>query len=322
MRLKITYFLLLLISMSCAEPSDNSDVSEEVPGHDNYTSGWETDNLKGKVKVLKQYKAYVVDFKTGRTDEPFLEFIRTYNSFGNTVHEEYYGSFGELEQSFEGTYSADGTHSKTVWKTMDMNSKTLTVEKFDTSTGRIVSSEFIIDDSIKDGFLYAYDERGNFKELQPLFEDSSKHYFFEYEYDENDRILSEVQFTRNDGQVDTLRAYSIQYDSLGNKTERSNESFVDYIKDSRIMFEYDTKKRLTRLRHFEDGTLTGIIEYDTLGNELVQKEYQEGTFASQTRIIYDYDNKGNWIRQRVFREEKDSEEIELFVKTREIEYLK
>jgi hypothetical protein len=59
-----------------------------------------------------------------------------------------------------------------------------------------------------------------------------------------------------------------------------------------------------------------------LGNELVQKEYQDGTFASQTRIIYNYDNKGNWIKQRVFREEKDSEEMELFVKTREIEYFK
>lgn len=308
--------------MSCADLSDNSDVSEEIPGHDNYPSGWETDNLKGKVKVLKQYKAYVVDFKTGRTDEPFLEFIKTYNSFGNTVNEEYYGSFGELEQSFEGTYSADGTNSKTIWNTLDMNSSTVTVEKYDTTTGRIISSEFLMDDSIKEGFLYAYDERGNFRELQPLFEDSSKHYFFEYEYDENNRILSEVQFTMNDVHVDTLAAYSLEYDSLGNKTERFNKSFVDYIKASRVKFEYDTRNRLTRHRYFEDDTLTGIIDYDTLGNETVQREYQDGTFASQTRFIYDYDNQDNWIKQRVFRKEKDSEEIELFVKTREIEYFK
>lgn len=308
--------------MSCAELSEDIEVTKEVPGHDNYQSGWETDNLKGKIKTLKQYKAYLVDFKTGSTDEPFLDFVKTYNTFGNTIHEEYYDSFGELKQSFEGNYSADGTNSKTVWKTLDMNSNTVTVENFDTTTGRIISNEYIIDDSIKEGFLYVYDESGNFKELQPLYEDASKHYFFEYEYGENNRILSEVQFTMNYGQVDTLSAYSLQYDSLGNKTERSNKSFVDYIKNSRVMFEYDTKKRLTRHRHFEDDTLTGIIEYDTLGNELVQKEYQDGTFTSLTRIIYDYDKQGNWIKQQVFLKEKDSEEIELFVKTREIEYFK
>jgi hypothetical protein len=44
------------MSISCAEISDDGDVTEDIPGHDNYPSGWETDNLNGEIKTLKQYK--------------------------------------------------------------------------------------------------------------------------------------------------------------------------------------------------------------------------------------------------------------------------
>lgn len=322
MRTIITYFLLIIISISCAESADNQSEVEEVPGHEIYPSGWETENLKGKIKSLKQYKASVINIKTGITDEPILEFIKTYNRYGNTVKEEHFGPFGELEQSFEGVYSNDGTYSRTIWTTIGIDYKAIILEKFDTTTGRVVSSEYIINDSIQDGISYSYDKNGNFKEIKPLSGEFSQHIIYEYEYDENERVLSEIEFTINDGQVDTLCAYSYQYDTLGNKTEQFNKSTVDFVKDTRTVFEYDEKKRLTKLTRYEKDLITEIIEYDSLGNLKTQTEYQEGVFANQMQYLYDYDKQGNWIKQRVFLAEKDYEDRELFVKTRKIEYFK
>ena len=318
----ITYILLTIIVSGCVESTDNYAESTDIQGHENYPSGWEAENLKGKIKTLKQKKAYVIDFKSGKTDEPILEFVKQYNRHGNTVKETYYGAFGEPEQTFEGQYSGDGTNSKTIWKTLVMSTKTVTTEIYDTITGWIVSSEYVMNDSAMDGFTYLYDENGNFKELRPLSGDSGKHLFFEYDYDENGKILSEIQLTNNSGKADTLSAYSCQYDPSGNKIEQFNKSTVDFIKDSRVVFEYDPKNRLVKITEFEEDNLKGIIEYDSLGNEKVQTEYQEGNLASRTRMIYVYDNQGNWIKQSVFRAERDAEEIELFVKTREIEYFK
>jgi hypothetical protein len=185
----------------------------------------------------------VVNFKTGITDEPLLEFIKTYNSFGNTVKEEFYATFGELEQSFEGSYRADGSQCETVWKTIEVGDKTLSTEKYDTITGLILSSHSIMNDFVTNKCIYAFDEKGNMKQLKTDLNAKDQIVHYEYSYDENDQILSEVQWQERNGKRDTISQYHCEYDSLGNKTEQFNKSLVDFIKDSRIMFEYDTKKR-------------------------------------------------------------------------------
>jgi len=43
------------------------------PKYKDFGNAWEKENLIGKVKSLKQYKANITDIETGETESPIIE---------------------------------------------------------------------------------------------------------------------------------------------------------------------------------------------------------------------------------------------------------
>ncbi|MDE5598820.1 MAG: hypothetical protein K2J04_13450, partial [Lachnospiraceae bacterium] len=140
-----------------------------------------------------------------------------------------------------------------------------------------------------------YDGYGNITEI------------YEYEYDENDRMIKIVRYNGN-GTVNYAQEH--EYDENGNEIK-----FVDYNGDGSIdwmsEYEYDENSRKIYYRHESDGIVTETREnkYDEDGNIIkeIRTFYDSDTRQEKSQTIqeYTYDGNGNRIGYAINRYDEE-----------------
>ncbi len=287
------------------------------PKYRDFTNDRERENLIGKVKKLEQYKANVIDLKTGKTDKPIIEFKKEFTEIGNILKQEYFDSFGMLEQYVENIYDENGYRIESVLKNYLMPMTSIENVVFDTIIKQPIFIHSVFNDTLMSDDFFRYDKHGNVVELINVKNGDTALVNVEYVYDNNGRILLK---TFDDGEDAYINEF--KYDSNGNLISLINTS--DFYLEIKLMYEYDKTNRITKITEYEANQMTKEILYDKFYNKTLVRSYANNILDKELKYSYKFDRYGNWTRQEVFLKQcpNDKTFIPIFTETRKIEYYK
>ncbi len=289
------------------------------PKYRDFTNDRERENLIGKVKKLEQYKANVIDLKTGETDKPIIEFKKEFTEIGNILKQEHFDSFGMLEQYVENIYDENGYRIESVLKNYLMPMTSIEKVVFDTIIKQPIFIHSVFNDTLMSDAFFRYDKHGNVVELINVKNGDTTLINVEYVYDNNGRIL--LKKTQSDDGEDAY-INEFKYDSNGNLISMINTS--DFYLEIKSMYEYDKTNRITKMTEYEGNQMTREILYDKFYNKTLVRFYANNILDKELKYSYKFDRYENWIQQKVFLKQcpKNKTFVPIFTETRKIEYYK
>lgn len=129
---------------------------------------------------------------------------------------------------------------------------------------------------------YTYDKDGNQLSYTKYNEDGEVDWKYVYTYDEDGNMLTEQSYT--DDEMDYEITYT--YDEHGNLlTERNENGEEDWENTYENTYE---NGKLTEVKAYCDGTLSGVTQYDSDGNEILSIRYFDE--EEESRAEYTYEN--------------------------------
>lgn len=290
---------------------------EYKPKYKDFSNAWERENLMGKVKVLEQYKANVIDFKTGKTEKPIIEFKKEFTKTGNISYQEHFDNFGKIEQYIKNEFDNKGYRIKSVSENYIMNSKSIETAEFDTLINKQISANVIYNDSIDFNAFFKYDKNGNLTEQLSIQNGDTTANRFVYKYNDIGLILLKKQIQNSDFGINEY-INEFKYDQNANLIELSTKS--DFWK-SKYSYKYDRENRIKHLKQCEEGQITEETKFDNYYNKICVKYFQNGTLNREMLFDYDFDRKGNWIEKKVsVRNSRDNKKVHAYTETRKIKY--
>ena len=309
--------LLLILSFvflaGCGSP-------EYKPKYKDFKNSRERENLAGKVKTLEQYKANVIDYKTGETEKPVIEFKEEFTKDGYILYQAYFDHFGKIEQNVKNKFDNKGYLQRSVSENFITNSRSVQTFKCDTLTGKPVYSHSVFDDSTDFETYSRYDKNGNITEQTNIQNGDTTTNRIEYKYDGKGNILSKrVIQNSEDGKNVYLTEY--KYDQNGNQTELINKS--DFYGEMKTTYEYDNDNRVKKITQFDDGQIEQETFFDKFYNQTLVKYYNNGLLERELKYEYEFDNRGNWIERKAFMKEYAGQNKNwkpVYIETRKIEY--
>ncbi|CEN52128.1 conserved exported hypothetical protein [Capnocytophaga canimorsus] len=126
---------------------------------------WKRDNLKGKVKSVRETPYYVVEkfgeIQKGRIKSFITSYI--YNEQGNLIEANRYNSDGNLYGKWTYKYDTNGNRIEANSYNSDGSLSGKTAFKYDTNGNRIEANRYNSDGSLyaTDIYTYEYDKYGN-----------------------------------------------------------------------------------------------------------------------------------------------------------------
>ncbi len=244
MKIRAIIILSFLILIGC-----NS--VDYKPKYKDFANSWERENLIGKVKTLKQYKASVTDIERGKTESPIVEFKKEFTESGYISYQEHFDSFGNLEQYTKSTYDSNRFRIKLITEDYGISMKTEEKAVFDTIIKKQISAHVILNDSIKFDALFKYDENENLIESISIENTDTTVNRLEYKYDDNKNIILKKQIQKDDSDIyEYFNEY--KYNQEGNLIELLFKS--DYV-ETKSTYEYDKNNRLQKISEFQSGEI-------------------------------------------------------------------
>lgn len=311
MKSQIIIILSFLVLIGC----NNVDYK---PKYKDFANTWERENLIGKIKSIKQYKANVIESEKGETANPIIEFKKEFTKSGYISYQEHFDNFGKLQQYTKNTYDKNGFRIESISENYVMPMKTEEKAVFDTIIKKQISAHAIFNDSIKFDAFFKYDENGNIIESISIENSDTTIDRLEYKYDVNKNIISKKQIQRVDSNIyEYLTEY--KYNQEGNYIELSFKS--DYAK-TKSAYEYDSKNRLRKISEYQSGEIQKETTFDKYYNKTLVRFFVNGNPNREMKYNYKFDNKGNWIKSEVLVNEnlETNKLIPIYIETREIEY--
>ncbi|WP_163718769.1 hypothetical protein [Mangrovibacterium lignilyticum] len=288
------------------------------PKYKDFANAWERENLIGKVKSLKQYKANVTDSEKGETENPIIEFNKEFTKSGYISYQEHFDNFGELQQYTRNTYDKNGFRVESITENTVMPMKTEEKAVFDTIIKKQISAHAKFNDSIKFDAFFKYDKNGNPIESMSIENGDTTIDRLEYKYDDNMNIIVKKQIQKVDSDIyEYLTEYKYNHD--GNYTELS---FKSDFAETKSTYEYDKKNRLLKISEYQSGEIQKETTFDKFYNKTLVRYFANGNPNREMIFEYKFDNKGNWIQNKVFVKEnlETNKLIQIYIETREIQY--
>lgn len=288
------------------------------PKYKDFANAWERENLIGKVKSLKQYKANVTDIEKGETERPIVEFKKEFTKSGYIFYEEHFDNFGKLQQYTKNIYDKNGFRIESITENFVMPMKTVEKAVFDTIIKKQISTHAIFNDSIKFDAFFKYDENGNLIESISIENADTTIDRLEYEYDNNKNIILKKQIQRVDSDIYEYFSEN-KYNQEGNLVELT---FKSDFAETKSAYDYDKKNRLRKIVEYQSGEIQKETIFDEFYNKTLVRFFVKGTPNKEINYKYKFDNKGNWIKSEVFVKEnlESNKMVPIYTETREIEY--
>nr|WP_321407138.1 hypothetical protein [uncultured Carboxylicivirga sp.] len=311
-RLIIQLFSIILL-VSC-----NSN--DQKAKYKDFANDWERNNLFGKVKSLEQFKTNVINYKTGEIENPIIQFKMEYSNAGYITYQEHFDNDGNLQVCTKNEYSKNGNRIKTISENYAKPSKSIERSKFDSITGKLISTHFLYDDSLEYDTYLKYDVKGNIIESIHFQDDDTTRNYLKYKHNEDSLLLWKKQISINN--YDTTEwVNEYFYDENGNLSILIQKA--EFFGEIKTKHQYDIKNRLKTTFRYENGKLVSENLFDDKYNNISVKLYQNGSVKRETFFDYDFDKVGNWIEKKVsIKPANDTKKYHSYIETRTIVYYK
>ncbi len=277
-------------------------------------TGWEKENLKGKVKYMLKKSYYATDSAGKllklRMDGQYNDSIvfdekgnKTgyyyFYSIGNLIahftyeydtarHEltcKKFDSAGRMYEKWESSYDVDGYRGRYIQNDSNSNILSFEDDKWDHNGNNYEMSIFIMNDHHDSSrFVSKFDERGNKLEMQHFY-NGNLEYTWKYSYDKNDSLISR-------GLIDSVGKIGFHddntYDEKGNKIAEKYYN-KDGIAFEIMRFKVDDKGRTVEKSDSLYTTLRVYrLEYDAAGNWIRDICYlrEHPTSVTERKIVY------------------------------------
>jgi hypothetical protein len=255
-------------------------------GQNPLKTDWQAEDLKGKVKSVKEVTYRAVD-KFGQIHKGEIIERRT-NKYNNKGHlTEQFKMEDEESNTKTFTYKYDN-NGKRIEESVYNSDRKLSGKQFYkyNNAGKLTGCLIYngLDSSLVGKFLYQYSDNGNCEErLYSAYGMLSKKTI----YDSNYNLLEEYAYNDDDGDLEEKNVYEYKDGYLIN------------------IFTYNYFDNLIQEMSCNDkGDVIEVVFY----------EYGK---AEKYTSTYKYDTKGNWIEQAIIKSEAN---IVLRIETREFEY--
>jgi len=288
------------------------------PKYKDFENSWERENLIGKVKTHEQYKANVIDFETGETEKPIIEFKKEYTKAGNISYQEYFDNFGNIEQYVKNEFDNKGYRTKSVSENFIMSSKSIETAKYDTLIKKQVSVHVVYNDTIDFDAFFIYNQNGNLTEQKSIQDRDTTSNQFEYKFNDKEEILLKKQI-QNSEYGNSVYLNEFKYDQNGNLIKLSNKSEFG---ESISTYKYDGENRIKKLTEYTSGQIEKETVFDEYYNQTLVRFYVSNALHKEMIYEYKFDNTGNWIKRDVFMKEHfgHKKTLPIYTETRQIEY--
>ena len=246
-------------------------------------NGWETDNLKGKVKSYTQSK-YGAEDRFGEIQKKALDSFKTfeYTVKGSRIKSTHYDANGRIEGAWIYKYDAKGNLIE--WATYNADGSLSSRQTFKYNVNSDLTEHNLYKKNIDypDGSFYKegisqYDNNGN-----------------------------KIKYTHYDVDGSILETWAYIYDAKGNLIEEHEyDSYFDTMMyglgPPYTLYKYNDNGNLTEREH-HSGIWTDkqILVYDDSGN-LIEEKNQTSIGQMDTYYEYEFDEKGNWIKRITFK---------------------
>ncbi len=288
------------------------------PTYSEFKNAWESNNLYGKIKELKQLKANSQG--ENKFEKPILNFTQKFTDFGEIKEIESYDNFGELIQKDVYEFDSNNFLIKTISINKPAELNYIMTVKNDTVNKNNVRT-LIINDSLKQQITVFYDEK-DFVTKQVAIEKGDTTTINHKYHFENDNLISEIQFERDEKKPN--QEFNYKYDNNRNLVESSTRTeWNEYLtktewKDNRILKQTEYTVSADLNKH-----LDRITEYDKLFNPINVKIYENSELNRELEYDYEFDKFGNWIKRTVSMKEhfaNSDKFIPIYIESREIKY--
>ena len=256
-------------------------------------NGWETDNLKGKVKSFTE-STYGAEDRFGEIQKKALDSFKTfeYTVKGSRIKSTHYDANGRIEGAWIYKYDAKGNLIE--WATYNADGSLSSRQTFKYNVNSDLTEHNLYQKNIDypDGSFYKegisqYDNNGNKIKYTHYDVDGSILETWAYTYDAKGNLIEENMYN-SDGEINNLFLTLYKYNDNGNLTEREHHSGI--------------------------WTEKQILVYDDSGN-LIEEKNQTSIGQMDTYYEYKFDEKGNWIKRITF-----INQIPESIEEREFEY--
>lgn len=308
----IISLLGFLFILSCS----NIDYS---PKYSNFDNDWERENLIGRVKSIEQFKANVTDSNKKETEKPVIQVKKEFSETGMLKYFEHFDSFGNLEYYIRNEFDSKGYRLKSITENYVLNTNSVEKNIFDSTIGKLISTEIYFNDSTYLKGFFKYDKKGNLIEQLSVEDNDTTTNRFEYIFDTSGNIVSRKQIQKTeDSKYEYLNEYKYNQDNNLIELKSSSE-----FSDTELAYEYDNRIRIKMIAEFNNGELQKESFFDKLNNQTSVKFYNNGSFSKEMKFEYELDKTGNWIKRKVFLNEHTNQSrswIQIYNETRKFEY--
>lgn len=313
------FYLLFFISFFLQNCKEKTELNTDLkPFYSDFENAWESNNLYGKIKELKQFKSNSKG--ENKFEKPILNLIQKFTNLGEIREFESYDGFGEPIQKDVYEYDSNDYLIKKISTNKPAQLNYVMTVKNDTVNKNSIRN-VIINDSLKQQVTVFFDQKDFVTKQVAIEKGDTTTVNHKYHF-ENDNLISEIQFEENEN--NPVQEFHYKYDNIGNLIEsRTKTEWIEYLietewKNNRIFkqTEYtisaDLKKHLDR-----------ITEYDRQFNPVNIKIFENSELNRELDYIYEFDKFGNWTKRTVFMKEhfvNSNNFIPIYRETREIKY--
>ncbi len=292
--LYIFLFFTVALSVCCKHPKTHG-LAKHKP-----TTGWEKENLKGKVKnmALKSYYATDSGGKLIKLhmDGNFNDSV-VFDSKGNKTASYSFNSNGYLLLALKYTYDSAG-HELTCNK-YDLHEKLYqsSLSTYDSKWDKIKEVEFDSSGNINEDEDDKYDGRGNNTEMViHLHNEPHNISKFVYTYDGNDNPVEWIH--TYDGKFQYTWKYF--YDKNNNRIRQNSYDSLDKI-NFHEESTYDENGNKLSVKDFNaDNKVTDSIVFRIDDRGRTVQKYDSG-WGYALIVKWEYDSTGNWVRSVVYK---------------------
>ena len=268
---------------------------------------WELENLKGKVKVVRQ----MASKDTTEQNVMFnLNQLYNYDEYGYlTRMEEYNDSITLVPLDDSTTIKLNGRGQKTE-HTAYHRKNGIAVHRFmyvyDAQGKLKERTEYEL--RYGNRRLICFNERGDEIRGEDVIHDTSvqMRWVVIYYYNDKGAKTRVVRVQTNATETDSL-VWNYNYERDGIVSEEEIDYYPDGIRKPYIT-KYDSLHRAVECLIYGGNGYADMVsttKYDTYGNKIEEGGWLAGQeTASKTSMVYEYDSKGNWIKESLYNNGK------------------
>lgn len=293
--------IFLIVSNACSR-------IDHKPKYQDFSNDWERHNLIGKVKSIELSKAFIIDSKSGETDDVFLVSKIAFTDFGKIIEEKHFERFGDIAHLITNKYDSNGNRIETISESAGGQFISKEKLKYDQNGNQIFLHTIVNDSMHFKTYFDKYDSLGNALLLR-IEEDSMTGIVnFQYEYNSQGKMLSKKQVASNP-EGEYYQTHRFNYNEDGDLVERILES--ESLGQQRTTFVYDSHHRVIKIIQHVLGQIESERMFDELYNLKEERVFENGKLIKEFKYELEFDRRGNWVERKVFVGSKNSEKMEL-----------